>query len=81
MNAVQIRFIQGNQKGECMATAKQIQYRIGQTKKKLAKLNKDLVAAKGKMKNLEAQLKKAKSLEKPKGRKASPRKRGAARKK
>ncbi len=63
-----------------MATAKQIQYRIGQTKKKLAKLNKDTGAAKAKMKTLEGQLKKAKAA-KPKGKKAAPRKKGAARKK
>jgi hypothetical protein len=62
-----------------MATAKQIQYRIGQTKKKLAKLNKDLGTAKAKMKTLEGQLKKAKASEKPKARKAAPKKKGAKR--
>ncbi|MDD5205333.1 MAG: hypothetical protein PHS17_07925 [Desulfobacterales bacterium] len=64
-----------------MATAKQIQYRIGQTKKKLAKLNKDLNVTKGKMKTLEGQLKKAKSAEKPKGKKATPKKKSPAKKK
>jgi phage shock protein A len=59
-----------------MATAKQIQYRIGQTKKKLAKLGKDVNTAKGKMKTLEGQLKKAKASEKPKAKKASPKKKG-----
>lgn len=65
-----------------MATARQIQYRMGQAKKKLTKLNKDLAAAKNKMKGLEAQLKKAKAAEKakPKGRKR-PARRRAARKK
>jgi hypothetical protein len=60
-----------------MATAKQIQYRVGQAKKKLAKLNKDLGAAKGKMKILEGQLKKAKASEKPKAKKAAPKKKAA----
>ncbi len=64
-----------------MATAKQIQYRIGQTKKKLAKLNKDLNTAKGKMKGLEGQLKKAKAAEKPKARKAAGKKKSSSRKK
>lgn len=65
-----------------MATAKQIQYRIGQTKKKLTKLNKELAAAKSKMKGLEGQLKKAKSAVKAKPKKkAAPRKKGASKKK
>ncbi len=60
-----------------MATARQIQYRMGQAKKKLAKLNKEVVAAKNKMKGLEAQLKKAKASEKakPKAKKRPARKR------
>jgi phage shock protein A len=58
-----------------MVTAKQIQYRIGQTKKKLTKLNKEVAAAKGKMKALEGQLKKAKAAAKPKAKKkAAPKK-------
>ena len=51
-----------------MATAGQIQYRIGQTKKKLAKLNKDTLATKAKMKKLEMALKKAKVAPKAKPR-------------
>jgi hypothetical protein len=59
-----------------MATAKQIQLRIKQTKKTLVKLNKELAAAKNKLKTLEAQLKKAgKSAVKPKAKKkAAPKK-------
>jgi hypothetical protein len=65
-----------------MATARQIQYRMGQAKKKLTKLNKDLAAAKNKMKGLEAQLKKAKAAEKakPKARKRPARRRAAKKK-
>ena len=57
-----------------MATAKQIQYRIGQAKKKLVKVNKDLTATKAKVKTLEAQLKKAKAAVKAKQKKESRRK-------
>jgi hypothetical protein len=61
-----------------MATARQIQYRMGQAKKKLTKLNKEVAAVKGKMKNLEGLLKKAKAAEKakpkPKAKKAPARK-------
>ena len=49
-----------------MATARQIQYRLGQAKKKLTKLNKDVTATKSKMKGLEGLLKKAKAAEKAK---------------
>ena len=49
-----------------MATAKQIQYRLGQAKKSLVKLNKEVTATKNKIKKLETQLKKAKDGEKPK---------------
>ena len=55
-----------------MATAKQIQYRIGQAKKKLAKVNKELTATKTKVKKLEAQLKKAKAAVKAKPKKKAP---------
>jgi phage-related minor tail protein len=56
-----------------MATVKQVQYRLGQAKKTLAKLTKGLAAAKAKVKKLEAQLKKVRVAEKarPK-RKARP---------
>jgi hypothetical protein len=65
-----------------MATARQIQYRMGQAKKKLAKLNKDLAAVKNKVKGLEAQLKKAKAAEKAKPKaKKRPARRKAAKKK
>jgi hypothetical protein len=62
-----------------MATARQIQYRIGQAKKKLTKLNKEVAAAKNKMKGLEAMLKKAKASEKakPKAKKRAARKKAA----
>jgi len=62
-----------------MATARQIQYRMGQAKKKLAKLNKEIAAAKSKMKGLEGLLKKAKAAEKakPKAKKKPARKRPA----
>lgn len=64
-----------------MATAKQIQYRIGQAKKKLVKLNKEIAAAKNKMRALEALLKKAKAA-KPKGKKkAAPKRKRASKKK
>ena len=62
-----------------MATARQIQYRMGQAKKKLTKLNKEVAAAKNKMKGLEAQLKKAKASEKAKP-KAKAKKRPAKKK-
>ncbi len=63
-----------------MATAGQIQYRIGQTKKKLAKLNKETAATKGKMKKLEQALKKAKAAPKAKPRRKAAKK-AAGRKK
>ena len=49
-----------------MATAGQIQYRIGQAKKKSAKLLKEIAAIKKKIKVLEAQHKKAKAAKKVK---------------
>jgi hypothetical protein len=49
-----------------MATAGQIQYRMGLAKKKSAKFVKELVAIKKKIKGLEAQLKKAKAAKKVK---------------
>ncbi|UCF56010.1 MAG: hypothetical protein JSW15_07830 [Deltaproteobacteria bacterium] len=67
-----------------MATAKQIQYRLGQAKRKLTKVNKELAATKSNIKKLEAQLKRAKAAErkKPKKKKAAPRrKRPVAKKK
>jgi hypothetical protein len=62
-----------------MATARQIQYRMGQAKKKLTKLNKEVAAVKTKMKGLEAQLKKAKAADKakPKAKKKPARRRAA----
>ena len=64
-----------------MATAKQIQYRIGQANKKLTKLNKEITTTKAKIKKLEADKKKAKNVVA----KAKPRKKAvkktAARKK
>jgi hypothetical protein len=60
-----------------MATARQIQYRMGQAKKKLAKVNKEATAVKNKMKKLAAALKKAKVAPKAKARKKAGRKRGA----
>ena len=69
-----------------MATAKQIQYRIGQAKKKLAKLNKEMTTTKGKIKKLEADMKKAKTAAtkakpKKKAAKKRPAKKASARKK
>jgi len=65
-----------------MATAGQIQYRMGLAKKKFAKLNKEIVATKKKMKGLEAQLKKAKAVKKvkPKAKKKGKAKRKPAKK-
>lgn len=62
-----------------MATARQIQYRMGQAKKKLNKLNKEVATVKGKMKGLEGMLKKAKAAEKAKP-KAKAKKRPAKKK-
>jgi hypothetical protein len=65
-----------------MATAGQIQYRMGLAKKKFAKVLKELAATKKKMKGLEAQLKKAKAAKKAKPkakRKAKARRRPAKR--
>jgi len=53
-------------KGDSMATTNQISYRLGQAKKKLAKLSKDIVATKANIKKFEAALKKAKAEEKTK---------------
>ena len=64
-----------------MATAGQIQYRIGQTKKKLAKLNKETLATKTKMKKLEMALKKAKVAPKAKPRRKAAKKAGARKRK
>ncbi|MEW6666820.1 MAG: hypothetical protein AB1512_16585 [Thermodesulfobacteriota bacterium] len=64
-----------------MATAKQIKYRIGQTKKKLNKLNKEVTAKKNKLKALEGQLKKAgKAAVKPKAKKKVAKKKAAKKK-
>ena len=56
-----------------MATVKQIQYRLGQAKKKLAKLSKEAAGAKGNVKKLEGQLKNARAAakKKPKKKKAA----------
>jgi hypothetical protein len=64
-----------------MATAGQIQYRIGQTKKKLAKLNKETLATKNKMKKLEVALKKAKVAPKPRPKRKVAKKAPARKKK
>jgi hypothetical protein len=64
-----------------MATARQIQYRMGQAKKKLTKLNKEVAAVKGKMKGLEGLLKKAKAAEKAKPKPKAKAKKRPARKK
>jgi len=64
-----------------MATARQIQYRMGQAKKKLTKLNKELAAVKGKMKGFEGLLKKAKAAEKAKPKPKAKAKKRPARKK
>ncbi len=77
-----------------MATTNQISYRLGQAKKKLTKLSKDIVATKANIKKFEAALKKAKAEEKAKaktkkkatkatGKKKAPakRKKAAAKKK
>ena len=67
-----------------MATARQIQYRMGQAKKKLTKLNKEVVAVKSKIKNLEGLLKKTKAAEKAKPKakaKRGPAKKRAVKKK
>lgn len=63
-----------------MATAGQIQYRIGLAKKKLAKFLKDIAAIKKKIKVLETQHKKAKVAKKvkPKAKKKAKAKRKPA---
>ena len=55
---------------------------MGQAKKKLAKLNKEVAAVKNKMKGLESQRKKAKASEKakPKAKKKPARKKAAKKK-
>lgn len=45
-----------------MATAKQIEYRLKQAKKKAAKLNKEVTAAKTEIKKLEKEFKKARII-------------------
>ena len=62
-----------------MTTARQIQYRIGQAKRKFAKLNKEVGAIKNKMKKLVMDLKKAKAAPKAKAKKR-PAKKKATRK-
>ncbi len=64
-----------------MATAKQIQFRLGQAKRKNLKLNKEITATKKKIKILETQLNKAKAAEKSKPRKKAPTKKPAPAKK
>jgi hypothetical protein len=63
-----------------MATAGQIQYRIGQANRKLAKLNKEILATKNKMKKLEMALKKAKVAPKAKPRRRAAKKAAPRRK-
>ena len=60
-----------------MATAKQIQYRTGQAKKKLAKLNKEVTTTKSNIKKLETELKKAKAANTVKPNKKAPAKKKA----
>jgi hypothetical protein len=76
-------FASTQRKGDSMATANQIKYRMGQAKKKLAKLNKDVTATKAKVKKLESALKKAKATgkAKPKKKKAAAKKKTAPKKK
>jgi hypothetical protein len=67
-----------------MATAKQIQFRLRLAKKTLTKATKDLITTKGRIKKLEAQLKKAKAAEqsaKSKKKKPAAKKRTARRRK
>jgi len=64
-----------------MATVKQIQLRLGQAKKKLTKLNKEVTAAKGNINKLEAQLKKAKAAPKVKPKPKAKRKKAPAKRK
>jgi len=52
-----------------MATANQIKYRVGQAKKTMVKLNKEVIAKKNKIKKLESALKKAKAAPKAKRKK------------
>jgi cell division protein FtsL len=68
-------------KGNGWPPPKIIYYRMGQAKKKLTKLNKEVADVKNKMKALEAQLKKAKSAEraKPKAKKRPARRKAAKR--
>jgi hypothetical protein len=65
-----------------MATAGQIQYRMGLAKKKFAKFVKELAAIKKKIKGLEVLHKKAQAAKKakPKAKKKAPARRKAARK-
>jgi cell division protein FtsB len=70
-------------KGGCMASVKQIQFRLRNAKKTLTKLNKNLTATKGRIKKLQGELTKAKAAEKaekPKKKKAAPQKRGSTKK-
>jgi predicted nucleic acid-binding Zn-ribbon protein len=61
-----------------MATVKQIHYRMGQAKKKLTKLNKEVHAVKNKVKTMESQLKKAKVAAKAKAKGAPARRKRKA---
>ena len=63
-----------------MATVKQIQYRLGQAKKTLTKLTRGLASAKAKVKKLEAQLKRARAVEKARPKKKARPKAKAKRK-
>lgn len=63
-----------------MATVKQVQYRLGQAKKTLAKLTKGVADTKARIKKLGAQLKTARAAEKARSkRKARPKARAKAR--
>ncbi len=64
-----------------MATAKQIQFRLRNAKKTLARVNKELTATKGRIKKLEAELKKAKAAEMAKAKKAAGKKKRVVKKK
>ncbi len=64
-----------------MATAKQIQMRLGQAKKKLTKLGKEVTATKSNIKKLETQLKSAKAAAKAKPKPKAKRKKAPAKRK
>jgi cell division protein FtsB len=60
-------------KGDSMATANQIKYRIGQAKKTIVKLNKEVTVTKAKIKKLESAFKVAKTVARAKPKKEGER--------